>query len=116
MTVGRESAARPTPRLTGHDLDELLTALASARSWTDAARVLLGQLAARGNAPRGVMLMVDTAGQRLHATHTLGSLPPSSTEVVVPLTEVDHPLVVAVTALEAVVCTGAVLSHDGIPF
>ena len=116
MRVGRESAARPTPRLTGHDLDELLTALAGARSWTDAARVLLGLLAARAHAPRGVLLMVDVTGQRLHASHVLGSLPSSSTEVVVPLAEVDHPLVVAATALEAVVCTGAALSHDGIPF
>jgi PAS domain S-box-containing protein len=116
MTVGRESALGPTPRLTGHDLDELLTALASARSWTDAARVLLGQLGVRGNAPRGVLLMVDVAGQRLHATHTLGSRPASLTDVAVPLGEVDHPLVVAATALDTVVCTKAALAHDGIPF
>ncbi|MGQ0714988.1 MAG: PAS domain-containing sensor histidine kinase [Gemmatimonadaceae bacterium] len=115
MAVGRDPAGA-SPRLTGHELDELLVTLASARSWTDAAHTLLTHLARAANAERGVLLMVDKARRRVAATQVFGKLTMPGAEAAVPLDEADHPLVAAAMSLEAVVCSRAALSHDGIPF
>ena len=47
MMVGRD-AAEPPARLTGDDLDGLLTSLANAQSWTEGAHLLLRHLAQKG--------------------------------------------------------------------
>jgi PAS domain S-box-containing protein len=115
MTVGRD-AAEPRTRLTGDDLDGLLTSLAGARSWTDAAHSLLRQLARTAGAQRAVLLMIDGPARRLKVTHVLGAPEELGSESTVLLEESDHPLVVAVMSLEAVTCPSAVLARDGIPF
>jgi len=115
MTVGRDAAA-PAARLTGDDLDGLLTSLAHARSWTDGAHMLLRHLARTAGARRGLLLTIDGPSHRLKVTHTLGAPPSLGADTAVGLDENDHPLVVSTMSLEAVSCTGGGLERDGIPF
>jgi len=114
MTVGRD-ATEPPARLTGDDLDALLTSLASAPSWTEAAQVLLRQLGKVAGAERSLLLMVDGPAGRLRPAESLGVREPDA-DAAIQLTEADHPLVVAAMTLEAVACPGPVLERDGIPF
>jgi PAS domain S-box-containing protein len=115
MTVGRDAAESPVP-LTRDDLDSLLTSLAGARSWTDAARLLLRHLAQTAGAERAMLLMIDGPAHLLKVTHVLGAPDKLGADAAVLLDETDHPLVVAALSLEAVACSGPVLAHDGIPF
>jgi PAS domain S-box-containing protein len=115
MTVGRD-AAESRARLTGDDLDGLLTSLAGARSWTDAARLLLHHLAQTAGAQRAALLMIDGPAHRLKVTHVLGAPDALRSESAVLLDENDHPLVVSAMSLEAVACPSPVLARDGIPF
>jgi PAS domain S-box-containing protein len=115
MTVGRDTA-EPRARLTGDDLDGLLTSLAGARSWTDAARLLLHHLAQTAGAQRAALLIIDGPAHRLNVTHVLGAPEVVGSESAVMLDENDHPLVVASMSLEAVACPSPVLVRDGIPF
>ena len=115
MTVGRD-AAEPPARLTGDDLDGLLTSLANAQSWTEAAHLLLRHLAQKAGAQRAVLLMIDGPGHRLKAVDALGTTMPPASEGLIQLDEADHPLVVSTMALEAVSCGDPVLDRDGIPF
>jgi PAS domain S-box-containing protein len=113
--VGRD-AAEPPARLTGNDLDGLLTSLAHARSWTEAAQMLLRQLAQTAGAQRALLLMIDGAAHRLNVVQRVGVPENVGADVLVQLDEHDHPLVVAAMSLEAVACNDAVLERDGIPF
>ena len=115
MMVGRD-AAEPPARLTGDDLDGLLTSLANAQSWTEAAHLLLSHLAQKAGARRAVLLMIDGPGHRLKAVDALGATTPPASEGLIQLDETDHPLVVSTMALEAVACGDPVLDRDGIPF
>src|SRR5688572_24512686 len=81
MTVGRDAAA-VAARLTGDDLDGLLTSLAHARSWTDAAHMLLRHLARTAGARRGLLLTIDGPSHRLKVTHSLGAPPSLGAETV----------------------------------
>jgi PAS domain S-box-containing protein len=115
MPVGRDTA-ESQPSLTRDDLDGLLTSLAGAPSWTDAAHLLLRHLAQTAGARRAVLLMIDGPAQSLKVTHVFGAPDGLGAEAVLLLDEADHPLVVATMALEAVVCRVGVLTRDGIPF
>jgi PAS domain S-box-containing protein len=108
-------AAVPPARLTGDDLDGLLTSLAHARSWTDAADMLLRHLTATAGAQRALLMTIDGPAHRLTVTHGLGA-PALDADITVGLDETDHPLVVSAMSLEAVACPSAVLERDGIPF
>ncbi|HJU69887.1 MAG TPA: ATP-binding protein [Gemmatimonadaceae bacterium] len=113
--VGRD-AADPPARFTGNDLDGLLTSLAHARSWTEAAQMLLRQLAQTAGARRALLLMIDGAAHRLKVTERVGVPETLGADSVIQLDENDHPLVVAAMSLEAVACGDPVLTRDGIPF
>src|SRR5688572_15446082 len=115
MRVGRD-AAEPPARLTGDDLNGLLTSLARARSWTEAAHMLLRQLAQTAGAKRALLRMIDAPAHRLKVTHVLGAAHTLGADTAVQLDENDHPLVVSAMSLEAVACRDAVLERDGIPF
>ncbi len=115
MIVGRD-AAEPWARLTGDDLDALLTSLAHAQSWTDAAQMLLRHLSGTAGARRALLLTIDGASHRLQVTHAVGEPQPPGDAIAIGLDEAEHPLVVAAMSLEAVACPAAVLDRDGIPF
>jgi PAS domain S-box-containing protein len=115
VRAGRD-AAEPPPRLTGDDLDGLLTSLAHARSWTEAAQMLLRHLARTAGAPRALLLLIDAPAQRLRVVQVIGEPQSLGSETVIGLDEHDHPLVVATMSLEAVACQDPVLERDGIPF
>ena len=113
--VGRDPA-EPPERLTGNDLDGLLTSLAHARSWTEAAQMLLRQLAQTAGAQRALLLMIDGAAHRLKVAQVVGVPETAAADAPIQLDEHDHPLVVAAMSLEAVACNDPVLDRDGIPF
>jgi PAS domain S-box-containing protein len=113
--VGRD-AADPPVRLAGNDLDGLLTSLAHARTWTEAAQMLLRQLAQTAGAQRALLLMIDAAAHRLKVAQRVGVPETAAAEPLIQLDEHDHPLVVAAMSLEAVSCNDPVLERDGIPF
>src|SRR5687767_2978521 len=115
MTVGRD-AAESHASLIRDELDGLLTSLAGARSWTDAAHLLLRHLAQTAGAQRAALLMIYPPGQRLKVTHVVGAPDDLGADAALLLEETDHPLVVATMSLEAVSCPTAVLARDGIPF
>jgi PAS domain S-box-containing protein len=115
MTVGRDAAA-PAARLTGDDFDGLLAALAHARSWTDAAHMLLRHLAHTAGARRALLLTIDASAHQLRVTHAVGVPPAFGADTAVGLDENDHPLVVSTMSLEAVGCPGGGLERDGILF
>ena len=115
MTVGRDAAESQAP-LTRDALDALLTSLAGARFWADAARLLLRHLAEAAGAERAVLLMLDPPAHRLKVTHVEGAPEQLGADVSIPLDETDHPLVVAAMTLEAVACPSPALARDGIPF
>ncbi|HJR65762.1 MAG TPA: ATP-binding protein [Gemmatimonadaceae bacterium] len=115
MRVARNAAEAPA-RLTGDDLNGLLTSLAQAQSWTDAAHTLLRQLAQTAGARRALLLMIDGPAHRLKVTHVVGAPETLGADALIQLDENDHPLVVSAMSLEAVACRDAVLEHDGIPF
>jgi PAS domain S-box-containing protein len=115
MPVGRDAAESHTS-LIRDDLDGLLTSLAGARLWTDAAHLLLRHLARAAGAQRAALLMIYPQGHRLKVTHVVGPPDDLGADAAVMLEETDHPLVVAAMALEAVACRAPVLARDGIPF
>jgi PAS domain S-box-containing protein len=115
MPVGRDAAESQTS-LTRDDLDGLLTSLAGARSWTDAAHLLLRHLAQMAGAQRSALLMIEGPAHRLKVTQVLGPADDLRADASIALDETDHPVVVAAMALEAVTCRSAVLTRDGIPF
>jgi PAS domain S-box-containing protein len=115
MTVGRD-AAESHASLIRDELDGLLTSLAGARSWTDAAHLLLRHLAQTAGAQRAALLTIYPPGHRLKVTQVVGAPDDLGADAVLLLEETDHPLVVAAMSLEAVACPSAVLARDGIPF
>ena len=115
MMVGRD-AAEPPSRLTGDDLDGLLTSLAHAQSWTEAGHLLLRHLAQKAGAQRAMLLRIDGPAHRLTVVGGLGATTAPASEGLIQLDETDHPLVVSAMVLEAVSCSDPVLDRDGIPF